>query len=81
MLDAAECPPTFCSEPGMVVGVIAGGEAALRKSIENVEDDAEAGAQQVRHLDVGARDVAFGIAAGGTTPFVHGAAWRRQKAA
>lgn len=73
VLDASECPPTFCSDPGMVVGVIAGGDEALRKSIENVEDDAAAGAGQVRALGMGARDVAFGIAAGGTTPFVQGA--------
>ncbi len=73
VLDAAECPPTFCSEPGMVVGVIAGGDAALQRSVENVEDDRAAGAAAVRELGVGAKDVAFGIAAGGTTPFVHGA--------
>lgn len=73
VLDASECPPTFCSDPSMVVGIIAGGDAALRKSIENVEDDPEAGAQHVRELAMGPKDVAFGIAAGGTTPFVYGA--------
>lgn len=73
VLDASECPPTFCSEPGMVVGVIAGGDAALKRSIENVEDDRAAGAAAVRDLAMSGRDVAFGIAAGGTTPFVHGA--------
>lgn len=73
VLDAAECPPTFCSDPGMVLGVIAGGDAALRRSIENVEDDAGAGARAVRELGVGGRDVVMGIAAGGTTPYVHGA--------
>jgi len=73
VLDAAECPPTFCSDPAMVVGVIAGGDAALKRSIENVEDDREAGAAAVRDLNMQPNDVAFGIAAGGTTPFVHGA--------
>ena len=73
VLDASECPPTFCSEPGMVVGVIAGGDGALKRSIENVEDDREAGAKAVRDLGLSEKDVAFGIAAGGTTPFVHGA--------
>jgi N-acetylmuramic acid 6-phosphate etherase len=73
VLDAAECPPTFCSDPAMVVGVIAGGEGALKRSIENVEDDVHAGAMAMRELDVDGRDVVMGIAAGGTTPFVHGA--------
>lgn len=80
-LDAAECPPTFSTDPGMVVGVIAGGPAALTRSIENVEDDATAGAAAMENLTVGADDVVFGIAAGGTTPFVYGAldeARRRQ---
>jgi N-acetylmuramic acid 6-phosphate etherase len=73
VLDAAECPPTFCSEPGMVLGVIAGGEPALRHSIEHVEDNAVAGRDATRELLVSDRDVVMGIAAGGTTPFVHGA--------
>ncbi len=81
VLDAAECPPTFSTDPGMVVGVIAGGPTALTSSIENVEDDDTAGAAAVGNLAVGADDVVFGIAAGGTTPFVYGAleeARRRQ---
>ena len=73
VLDAAECPPTFCSEPEMVVGIIAGGDQALRRSIENVEDDLMAGTHLMREMGVGKNDVVFGIAAGGTTPFVHGA--------
>ena len=73
VLDAAECPPTFCSEPGMVVGVIAGGEPALRHSIEAVEDDTAAGKSAMEDLAVNKADVVLGIAAGGTTPFVHGA--------
>jgi N-acetylmuramic acid 6-phosphate etherase len=73
VLDAAECPPTFCTDPAMVVGIIAGGIPALTRSIEAVEDDAPAGAQHAKDLALSARDVALGIAAGGTTPFVHGA--------
>jgi N-acetylmuramic acid 6-phosphate etherase len=73
VLDASECPPTFCTDPSMVVGIIAGGDAALRHSIENVEDDAVAGAQAIIDREVDERDVVMGIAAGGTTPYVHGA--------
>jgi len=73
VLDASECPPTFCTSPEMVVGVIAGGAEALQRSIENVEDDRAGGAAAVARLDLGPADVACGIAAGGTTPFVHGA--------
>ena len=73
VLDASECPPTFCSDPAMVVGLIAGGDHALRHSIEHVEDDAAAGAHAIRELAVSEKDVVLGIAAGGTTPYVHGA--------
>jgi N-acetylmuramic acid 6-phosphate etherase len=73
VLDAAECPPTFLTDPEMVQGVIAGGDAALRRSIEHAEDDPAAGAAAVDERGVGQRDVVFGIATGGTTPFVHGA--------
>ncbi len=73
VLDAAECPPTFCSDPATVVGLIAGGDSALRHSIENVEDDDAAGERAMVDLAVDARDVVLGIAAGGTTPYVHGA--------
>ncbi|RJP32480.1 MAG: N-acetylmuramic acid 6-phosphate etherase [Phycisphaerales bacterium] len=73
VLDAAECPPTFCSDPNMVVGVIAGGDAALRRSIEGAEDRQEDGAAAVGGLAVSERDVVFGITTGGTTPYVHGA--------
>ncbi|MBI3760171.1 MAG: N-acetylmuramic acid 6-phosphate etherase, partial [Deltaproteobacteria bacterium] len=73
VLDAAECPPTFLTDPETVQGIIAGGPDALQRSIENAEDDAGAGAAAVEARHVGSRDVVFGIAAGGTTPFVHGA--------
>jgi N-acetylmuramic acid 6-phosphate etherase len=72
VLDAAECPPTFSSEPEMVQGIIAGGWAALRHSIEGAEDDPDTGAGQIAGKDVNANDVVVGIAASSTTPFVVG---------
>jgi N-acetylmuramic acid 6-phosphate etherase len=79
VLDATECPPTYGSPPGMVVGVIAGGPPALVRSVEGAEDDEEAGAASMDTLTVGANDVVIGIAASGTTPYV-GAALRRADA-
>lgn len=76
VLDAAECPPTFGTSPDMVVGVIAGGAAALTRSQEGAEDDKGAGAAAVDDLAVGSNDVVVGIAASGTTPYV-GAALKR----
>lgn len=73
VLDAAECPPTFRSDPGQVVGVIAGGDAALRSAVEGAEDDVEAGAAALRELDFGSGDVCVGITASGSAPFVLGA--------
>jgi N-acetylmuramic acid 6-phosphate etherase len=73
VLDASECPPTFRSPPEMVQGIIAGGERALRKSVEGAEDDVDAGAREIRSRRVNERDVVVGIAASGTTPFVWGA--------
>jgi len=70
VLDAAECPPTFGSDPGMVQGIIAGGERALVRAVEGAEDDAEAGARAVRERGVGEKDVVVGIAASRRTPFV-----------
>jgi N-acetylmuramic acid 6-phosphate etherase len=73
VLDAAECPPTFCTPPALVQGILAGGEAALVKSSEALEDRPEDGAQAIGDRRVTNLDVVVGIAAGGTTPFVHGA--------
>jgi N-acetylmuramic acid 6-phosphate etherase len=73
VLDAAECPPTFRTDPEMVQGVIAGGEAAMFRAQEGSEDRAEDGAAAVDAKAVRPPDVVMGIAAGGTTPFVHGA--------
>ncbi len=82
VLDAAECPPTFRSDPRMVQGIIAGGRKALWRSVEGAEDDASAGRAAVAERDVDRRDVVMGIATGGTTPFVHAALAeaRRRKA-
>lgn len=70
VLDAAECPPTFGTDPELVQGVIAGGPEALLRSREGVEDDREAGRAAIADADVAARDFVLGIAASGTTPFV-----------
>jgi N-acetylmuramic acid 6-phosphate etherase len=73
VLDAAECPPTFGTDPDIVQGIIAGGEAAMFRSQEGAEDRAADGAAAVDARGVGKADVVMGIAAGGTTPFVRGA--------
>ena len=73
VLDAAECVPTFRTDPSIIQGIIAGGEQAMFRSQEGAEDNADAGAALVDEKHVGPRDVVMGIAAGGTTPFVHGA--------
>ncbi len=77
VLDAAECPPTFHSEPGMVDAVIAGGDAALRSSSEGREDDPGDAAEALQRLDLSSRDLLLAIAAGGTTPW----AWAAARAA
>ncbi|MGD8453073.1 MAG: N-acetylmuramic acid 6-phosphate etherase [Phycisphaerae bacterium] len=79
VLDAAECPPTFLVDPQMIQGVIAGGDVALKRSAEHAEDDPATGADRIDDLAVGENDVVFGIAAGGTTPFVHGAIRRARE--
>jgi N-acetylmuramic acid 6-phosphate etherase len=73
VLDASECPPTFQSRPEQVIGVIAGGDAALRRSSEAREDDARGAADALDELRLTDRDTVVGIAAGGTTPYVLGA--------
>ncbi len=73
VLDAAECPPTFCTPPELVQGILAGGAAALLRSSEGLEDCAEDGAAAIAHHQITSRDVVVGITAGGTTPYVHGA--------
>jgi N-acetylmuramic acid 6-phosphate etherase len=73
VLDAAECPPTFCTDPTLVQGILAGGSAALLRSSEGLEDIAADGAQAMADHAIGQHDVVVGITAGGTTPYVHGA--------
>jgi len=73
VLDAAECPPTFCSDPSLVQGVLAGGAPALLRSSEGLEDDAAAGIHDLQARSFGPGDCLVGIAAGGTTPYVLGA--------
>lgn len=73
VLDASECPPTFNSPPERVVGLIAGGDHALRHSVESVEDQPDAGAVALREQSLDANDAVVGIAASGRTPFVLGA--------
>ena len=73
VLDASEMPPTFGVEPGLVLGVIAGGSAALTQAMEGAEDHPEDGAAAVDECNVTERDFVLGIAASGTTPYVHGA--------
>ena len=72
VLDAAECPPTFCSAPELVQGVLAGGAAALLRSSEGLEDLFDAGRDDLMERGFGPADCLVGIAAGGTTPYVHG---------
>lgn len=79
VLDAAECPPTFLSDPAMVQGFIAGGWDALRRSIEGAEDHPADGAALIDDLNIGPHDVVMGITTGGTTPYVHGALERARE--
>ena len=72
VLDAAECPPTFCSDPELVQGVLAGGTPALLRSSEGLEDLEEAGRDDLERHGFQPGDCLMGIAAGGTTPYVRG---------
>ena len=73
VIDAAECPPTFMTPPEMVQGIIAGGDQAIRRSIEGAEDRADDAVNAIVQSEVTAEDVVMGIATGGTTTFVHAA--------
>ena len=82
ILDAAECPPTFCSPPEQVQGIIAGGAGALVRSSEGLEDVYEDGEDAIASRHIHVNDAVVGITAGGTTPYVHGAlAAARQRGA
>lgn len=73
ILDASECPPTYGSNPDLVVGLIAGGHKAILKAVENAEDNRELGASDLQDLGLNEKDVLVGIAASGRTPYVLGA--------
>ncbi len=73
VLDASEIPPTFGMPPHLVVGLIAGGDHALRNPVENAEDDTERGWQELLEHNINQTDTVIGIAASGTTPYVIGA--------
>ncbi|MDE2774206.1 MAG: N-acetylmuramic acid 6-phosphate etherase [Gemmatimonadota bacterium] len=79
VLDAAEMPPTYRTDPAMVQGIIAGGPAALVRAQEGAEDRPEDGARAVDELAVGGADFVLGIATSGTTPYVHGALRRARE--
>lgn len=73
VVDASEMPPTYSVPPGMVIGLIAGGETAMFRSVEGAEDNIELAHTDMARLDVNARDAVLGIAASGRTPYVIGA--------
>ncbi len=79
VLDAAEMPPTYGTDPDMVQGIIAGGYEALVRAQEGAEDFPEDGAAAVDEREIGERDFVLGIATSGTTPFVHGALARARE--
>lgn len=73
IVDASECPPTFGVPHGMVIGIIAGGDTAIRKAVEFAEDDKEQGWIDLQAYQINENDIVVGIAASGTTPYVLGA--------
>jgi N-acetylmuramic acid 6-phosphate etherase len=73
VLDAVECPPTFNTDPGLVVGLIAGGTEGLVRAVEGAEDSSRAGRQDLEEIGLTAADIVVGIAASGRTPYVIGA--------
>jgi len=72
VLDASECPPTFGTDPSQVVGLIAGGDCALRNPVEGAEDSPAQGATDLETLGLTSRDIVMGIATSGRTPYVLG---------
>lgn len=79
IVDASECPPTFGVEDGLVVGLMAGGDKAIRKAVEFAEDDRNLGWEDLQKQNIQKNDVVIGIAASGTTPYVIGALETCQK--
>ena len=72
VLDASECPPTFGVSDNVVIGLIAGGDVALRKAVENAEDNETQAWKDLQEYNIAKNDVLIGIAASGTTPYVIG---------
>ncbi|WP_461534288.1 N-acetylmuramic acid 6-phosphate etherase [Sinomicrobium sp.] len=72
ILDASECPPTFGVSDQLVIGLIAGGDSAIRKAVEFAEDDREQAWKDLQQYNINSRDVVVGIAASGSTPYVVG---------
>lgn len=70
VLDASEIPPTFGMPPGLMIGIIAGGDVALRSPVEHAEDDTQQGWKDLMAYGINAKDTVIGIAASGTTPYV-----------
>ncbi|MFC5196040.1 N-acetylmuramic acid 6-phosphate etherase [Bizionia hallyeonensis] len=70
ILDASECPPTFGVSHDLVVGIIAGGDKAIRKAVENAEDSKTQGWEDLQAFNISSKDIVIGIAASGTTPYV-----------
>lgn len=70
ILDASECPPTFGVSHDLVIGLIAGGDSAIRKAVENAEDSIEQGWKDLEAYHISDKDIVIGIAASGTTPYV-----------
>ncbi len=73
VLDASEIPPTFGMDPSWVIGLIAGGDVALRNPVENAEDNTNQGWKDLQAFNINEKDTVIGIAASGTTPYVIGA--------
>ncbi|WP_242087373.1 N-acetylmuramic acid 6-phosphate etherase [Aestuariivivens sediminis] len=76
ILDASECPPTYGVSPDLVIGLIAGGDIAIRNAVEFAEDSTTQGWEDLNALNISSKDVVVGIAASGTTPYVIGALQR-----
>jgi N-acetylmuramic acid 6-phosphate etherase len=79
IVDASELPPTFGLEHGRVIGLIAGGDKAIRKAVEFAEDDEEGGWKDLQQHNISSKDIVIGIAASGTTPYVVGAIKRSKE--
>ena len=73
VIDASECPPTFGVDHGLVIGIMAGGDKAMRKAVEFAEDNTDLGWKDLQTYNINENDVVIGIAASGTTPYVIGA--------